>query len=215
MANLRRKPENEPSQFDGNLDLFGLSDLIYALLQLIWGEGWGHFSLNKPKTGNPKEVIFPSISMSLKERNPGVVGNSGVRERKPRQRGPEYQVEVDGKKRQARNEGQMFDARIEFYVYGKSNKQAIETAELFMDFIHTYKGIFQKEGLQNIWFESDEEEDTRDSMASIYVRKLTYLVRFEKVWQIIPYIVNNIDVNTKELIPKLKKEGKLPSQEEK
>lgn len=216
MGTLNRLSRHEPKrkQFEGNLDYTGLGDLIYTLLQTVWGKGWGKFIMINPKTLDPKNVDFPVITFDMIEQSPGVVGQNNVRERKPRRRdtikdfddniGEEITVQIDG---------QVIDAKIQFCVFAETNLEAIELSEGFMSVLHQYKGLLQKHGLRNIWFNKEEYDDGRPQ-DSINVRKITYDVTFEKLYRIVEGEIKEINIETEVLMKELRKEGKLPSQDE-
>lgn len=207
MESINRK---ERLQFEGNLDFLELADWIDVLLQTAWGKNWGKFKMQSGKTLDPKNIDFPIITFQLKEQKPGVVGNNKVRERKPRLRG-EYRSKKNPS--EVINEyGQRIDAIIQFSVYGKTNLEAIRLSEDFMQFIDMYKSILQKYGLQNIWFKSETEDDD-NPIDSVYVRKINYMVVFEKIYREDLKKVKEINVKSKIVWKELKVQGKLPSQQ--
>lgn len=199
--------------FEGNLDFLEFADLIYVLLKAAWGEDWGIFSMESPKTLEPKNVTFPAITFQLIEQKPGIVGNNDVRERKPRIRG-EYREtnRATGTTRLVNEYGQRFDADIQFSVFAETNLEAIRKSEEFMDFIFKYKGILQKHGIQNIWFQSESEDDD-NPRDSVYVRRINYRVVFEKIYPTIMDEQGEISIEVETKLKDLREKEKLPSQE--
>lgn len=209
-----RRHEPKRKQFEGNLDYLGLGDLIYALLQKVWGKDWGVFVMANPQMLNPKDITFPTITFDLIEQTPGVVGNNNTRERKPRRRetikefddniGEEITVQIDG---------QVIDAKIEFTVFAETNLEAVEYSERFMSIMHQYKGLLQKHGLRNIWFNFEGHDDGRPQ-DSVAVRKIVYDVTFEKQYRLVQGEIREVNIEVELLLHELRKEGLLPSQDE-
>lgn len=208
-------PKKVSNTFEGNLNFLELTDLIYVLLETVWGEDWGIFTMESPKTIDPKNITFPTITFQLKEQKPGIVGNNELRELKPRLRGEYKQTNnVTKEVRIITEYAQRVDADIQFSIFGETNLEAIRLSESFMNFIYQYTGILQKEGIQNIWFQSEEADDDspRDS---VYVRRINYRVTFEKVYPVVKDKIEDVKVKAELIMKELKKDEKLPSQEEK
>lgn len=78
--------------------------------------------------------------------------------------------------------GQIFDLTVEFCVYSKSSEEADELVMEVEEFLQTYAGFFKKQGVQEILFNSQgEDEIEADGRVSVAKRKLTYIIRFEKI----------------------------------
>lgn len=206
MDNNRLK-QNEATRFEGNLDFLSFATEVSCLLEKVWGNDWGKFVMEKPLGLNAKDVQMPTITYQLRRIEPGDVGR-GQRERKPRQRGS-YEVLINGEKRTVIEEGQVMDAEIVFSVYGESNLQTIQSAEAFMDVLHTGKGFFMKKGIRNMWFRENIEKEV-DTRENIYAREIVYDVKFERIFKSIPTNIESIDVSADTVHDILRKEGLLP-----
>lgn len=197
---------------EGNLNFLSFIDLVYALLDSLWGEGWGTFAMEKPKTLDSKDVQLPIIVAQLQKMMPGKVGQN-VHERTPRLRGGgTYPNEETGKEEKFRDYGQRIDTEVTFSIFAESNLEAIEISQALMDIVHNYKGVLQRYGVQNIWFTQEETLETK-VREDIIARKITYHTTFEKIYRVDPNRIKEISINAETLMNKLRKEGKLPSQQ--
>lgn len=197
---------------EGNLDFLSFTDLMYTLLNSLWGEDWGTFAMEKPKTLDTKDVQLPIIVTQLQKMMPGKVGQN-VHERTPRLRGGgTYPNEETGKEEKFRDYGQRIDTEVTFSIFAESNLEAIEISQALMDIVHNYKGVLQRYGVQNIWFTQEETLETK-VREDIIARKITYHTTFEKIYRVDPNRIKEISINAETLMNKLRKEGKLPSQQ--
>lgn len=197
---------------EGNLNFLSFIDLVYALLDSLWGEGWGTFAMEKPKTLDSKDVQLPIIVAQLQKMTPGKVGKN-VHERTPRLRGSgTYEDLETGEKLKFQDYGQLMDAEVTFSIFAESNLEAIEISQALMDIVHNYKGVLQRYGLQNIWFKQEEVLETK-VREYIIARKITYHTTFEKIYRGDPNRIKEVLTSVEAQMNNLKKEGKLPSQQ--
>lgn len=78
--------------------------------------------------------------------------------------------------------GQMFDLWVEFCIYSRSAEEADELTIELEDFLQTYAGFFKKNGVQEILFHAQgEDEVVGQQRLDIAKRKLLYTMRFEKI----------------------------------
>lgn len=200
--------KNDRLQHKGNLDFIGLARVIYTLLEILWGKGWGTFIMENPMRLDSKDVEMPTITYQLTKIEPGEIGNN-TRERKPRRRGAHEIVTEDGEKRTMIDMGQRMDGELVFTVFANGNKETLEHSQAFMDVIQRYKGVLMAHGIQNIWFKSEEEENvsTRDD---IIARKITYHVTFERIFTNVPDNIQPMAIEVDTYMDKMIKEGNLP-----
>lgn len=78
--------------------------------------------------------------------------------------------------------GQVFDIPVEFCVYSTSAEEADELVIQFEDFLQTYAGFFKRNGVQEILFKKQKEDEVINE-GRVYVSKRTliYTLRFEKI----------------------------------
>lgn len=207
----------EPSdrlKSETKMDYRKFIDILYCLLNLIWGEDWGQMVMKRPNfTEDVKNAEMPIITYVLKEARPGEVGQRGTIERKPRLREKFEVMDENNQRSFISIEGQIIDAEIEFVIYGESNNEAMELSEAFREVMNKYKGYFMEHGLQNIWFKREYErssnEQRKDDMAT---RGIEYQLRFEELTEINDTEMKQISVTATSYFEEMKKEGKLPSQ---
>lgn len=86
--------------------------------------------------------------------------------------------------------GQIFDVWVEFKIYSLSQEEADELVVEFEDFLYMYTGFFKKNGVQNIQFYAQEEDEliTKERYP-VAVRTLQYQIRLERV---VPRFLNQI-----------------------
>ncbi len=78
--------------------------------------------------------------------------------------------------------GQMFDLWVEFGIYSQSGEEADQMVMELEEFLLTYAGFFKRNGVQEILFHSQgEDEVLTDQRIPIAKRKLSYTMRFEKI----------------------------------
>ena len=207
------QPLNKNRQVhEGNLDFLSFTDLMYTLLNSLWGEGWGTFAMEKPKTLDTKDVQLPIIVTQLQKMMPGKVGKN-VHERTPRLRASGTCTdEKTGEKEKIQDYGQRIDTEVTFSIFAESNLEAIEISQALMDIVHNYKGVLQRYGVQNIWFMQEEALEIK-IREDIIARKITYHTTFEKIYRVAPSRIKEFSINAETLMDELRKEGKLPSQQ--
>ena len=212
MNKLKRKTDGTLRQrYEGNLNFLSLIDLIYALLDVLWGESWGTFTMEKPKTLDAKDVEFPIIVAQLQKFSPGKVGEN-THERKPRLRNTKELINDAGEKMIVRDYGQRMDAEVTFSVFAENNKEAIEISHSLMEIIDKYKGLLNKFGIQNIWFKEEEALEV-NSREYIIARKITYHTTFERIYRENPNNIEEVSVEAESVLDKLRRKEKLPSQQ--
>lgn len=87
--------------------------------------------------------------------------------------------------------GQMFQVDVEFKIYSKSQEEADEILIEFEEFLEMYKGEFKKNGVQEILFsEQKEDEVLTESRIEIAARTIVYTLRLERI---VPKMINQID----------------------
>lgn len=191
-------------------------DTIYVLLSAIWeGEDF-RFVMKRPNVHEGiKDVSMPIITYVLKEAKPGVVGQSGTIERKPRERNRYKRPTEDGEPEVVQVYGQIIDYYVEFTIYAQNNKEAMERSKDFAEAMDKYKGLLMKEGMQNMWFQREYErsgnEQRRDDMST---RGIDYLVRLENITEVSSSQIEKVGIEIETLRHELMKDGKLPSQQE-
>lgn len=78
--------------------------------------------------------------------------------------------------------GQVFDVLVEFGVFSKSAEEADEMIMELEDFMHLYAGFFKQQGVQEIrFYEQGEDEILSENRYSIAKRTVQYIIRFEKI----------------------------------
>lgn len=133
-----------------------------------------------------KEVEdFPVITYRIKKRLPHPQFN----ELKPRYRTtinhpyrPNEKVELYG---------QVFKVIVEFGVFSPSDDEADEITILLEEFINDYKGFFKRQGVKEIYFlEQDEDQIYTGFHVPVAKRTLYFDMHFEKVT---PRYLNQIE----------------------
>lgn len=78
--------------------------------------------------------------------------------------------------------GQIFDVWVEFCIYSQGAEEADELVIELEDFLQTYAGFFKNNGVQEILFHAQgEDEVLKKERVNIAKRKLLYTIRFEKI----------------------------------
>jgi hypothetical protein len=78
--------------------------------------------------------------------------------------------------------GQIFDVWVEFNVYSLGQEEADELVIELEEFLQTYAGFFKRNGVQEILFHAQgEDEVINDGKIGIAKRTLYYTMRFEKI----------------------------------
>jgi uncharacterized Zn finger protein len=142
----------------------------------------GKFVRNKP---SGDDAHFPAVTYRVVRR----LINPEFKDLKPRLRAtvrhpdqPNEYIEIYG---------QIFDVYVEFVVYSLSAEEADELTIEFEDFLQLYKGFFKQNGVKDIFFyEQGEDEVNTDSRFSVHKRTLNYRFLFEKIT---PMFLNQIE----------------------
>ena len=179
---------------------------ISALIETVWGEEWGKFTIIKPTTSDSKNVQMPQIVYSLDQAEPGLVGKD-TREISPRRREMTKDTSpLTGENRHVEIKGRIMDCTVEFIIYAENNREAIDLTRSFRKLLETYKGILMKNGMQNMWFKKEyQRNDLENSAEKVASRGLVYLVRLEELFTVEHEelkrieLLMNIAMNTSEL----------------
>lgn len=205
MADKPRLTSEKSMTFDD------FTDYLFVLTQTAWGKDWGTFTSTKPTITESKDVTFPQIVYSLEEMIPGVIGQTGTREIKPRIR--EIKDPEEGTEDFIRIKAQRFDCIVAFYLYGKTNPEVDELTDSFMSLMTTYTGYLMENGAGQIIFQKRENRNAKENIKDVIAsRGLIYYVRLEK--QDIEYVsaIKEISVKADMMYSNLEKSKLLPSQ---
>lgn len=119
---------------------------------------------------------LPAITYRLKKRTL----NDQFKDIKPRYRGTIKHPYINGEFVQMY--GQMFDLLIEFSIYSTSAEEADELVIELEEFLQLYAGHFKKNGVQEILFyEQGEDDVVEEQRVDTPSRSLLYVMRFEKL----------------------------------
>ncbi|MCD7910959.1 hypothetical protein KC480_05395 [Bacillus velezensis] len=119
---------------------------------------------------------MPVITFSLKKRTL----NEQFKDIKPRFRGTINHPYINGE--YVELYGQIFDLLIEFSIYSSSAEEADELVIEFEEFLQLYAGYFKKNGVQEIlFFEQGEDDVVEEQRVDTPSRNLLYKMRFEKI----------------------------------
>lgn len=207
MESQRLKPR-------GSMDFDKFIDTVYALLETVWGKEWGKFSIIKPTISDSRDVPMPQIVYSLKDFQPGLVGENR-REISPRQREVRKEIsQLTGEETTVQIMGQVVDCTIEFFVYADNNREALQLAKSLRVVLDKYKGILMGEGMQNMWFQKDYERNTQENADDkLSSRGLVYLVRLEELFRTELDEIQEIQIQMSAAMNDLELNGELPSQD--
>lgn len=182
-------------------DLEKFTNLLDQMLRIVWGEGWGVFSPENPTTNEATQTILPHITYNLIRRT--ITDGRGL---KGQVFGsipdPEHPGETITPIRQ------WFDCEMEFCVYAKTNKEALEWATRFEQLMDTYRGLFKEEGITEIVFEEENAPDVNSKYRQdIPHRTIRYIVRIERIVEIKSFELKQVGVQLKKLRLKTKTNG--------
>lgn len=122
------------------------------------------------------DAEFPSITYRSIRR----IVNESFKDLKPRHRGTIKHPYMDGEYIELY--GQVFDVWVEFCIYSQSAEEADEMVFELEEFLQTYAGFFKANGVQEILFHSQgEDEVLEEPRIGVAKRKLLYTIRFEKI----------------------------------
>lgn len=156
------------------------TDLIFAMLNAAWGEGWGTFCEAFPNGTDPQNVDPPIITYSIVSKVPGIVGNAGTQEAKPRFRQGFKQVDGETTREVINVHSQIFDYHIRFDVWEENNTKLSQLADRFEDFMMMFTGYFMQQGVSQIRFLEMRSGSTSSLKDQASCRHFLYLVRLEK-----------------------------------
>lgn len=139
------------------------------------------------------------ITISLEERMPGAFSEGApmegnvknwrpiLREKRQSEQDPGYLTAVFGK---------YYDNLIGFTTWAQTNKEAIERAFWFEEFMEKYAWFFRVSGVNRVLFYSQKEDEFTDNDGQrLYGRRLTYFVRTEKITTVDEKTLENIYLN--------------------
>ena len=123
-----------------------------------------------------KDAKYPTITYRILSR----VLSESFKDIKPRYRGTIAHPYLNGE--YVELYGQTFDLKVEFEIYSLSSEQADELVIELEEFLQTYAGFFKRNGVQEITFHSQGEDEVVElQRVSVAKRKLIYTMRFEKI----------------------------------
>ncbi len=97
--------------------------------------------------------------------------------------------------------GQFFDYTVCFSVWGRNNDEADALLDKLEDFLLIYTPYFKQNGVNQFWFEQQLEDEVETSWRiPVYVRRVNYLLRLERIVVVRVEELNRvlINVNVKE-----------------
>ena len=161
--------------------------MIKNTLAAAWGDQWwDKFGPEYPKERN---LEAPFIAYRILGREPSKAIPSlkpRWREEIPDPERPDYPIIIVG---------QNFDVLIQFDIFALTAKDANDIAAKFEDFMLTYTGLFKSEGIQEILFERQLEDDYDPRWREdYYVRSLVYYVRIEKITPVPAYLIEQMHI---------------------
>ncbi len=122
------------------------------------------------------DIEFPVITYRIIRR----IINPEFSDIKPRRRGTIRHPYMDNQ--YVDIYGQVFDLWVEFGIYSLSGEEADQLVMELEEFLQTYAGFFKSNGVQEILFHSQgEDEVVKEQRLNIAKRKLSYTMRFEKI----------------------------------
>jgi hypothetical protein len=138
---------------DGNIDIEGFTDKVKYLLNEVWGDGWGDFTMESPTGKDPDKTPLPVISFGVVYREPskGKIGLKG--------RPTELYLDPENNDYTIILNRKWFDCQIEFVFFHNSNLDARRLMQKFELFMDTYVGYFKEAGISELIFQ--EEVDSR------------------------------------------------------
>jgi hypothetical protein len=122
------------------------------------------------------DAQFPTITYRILGREL----NLDFKDIKPRMRGIISHPYIDGE--YVELYGQIFDITVEFAVYSMGAEEADQLVLELEEFLQTYAGFFKQNGVQEILFKSQgEDEVLTTGRVGAAKRTLLYTMRFEKL----------------------------------
>lgn len=140
-----------------------------------------------------KEIdVTPIITHQIELREPGLVGNSGRREIKPRIR---YTGLTD------KNEsytvwGQWFDYQVRFDIWASTGEEADKTVLDLENLLTQYTGYFMKKGVSQFVLQKQyNDRETKAWRVDLINRTLIYYLRLDETKVTISNAIKSIDIN--------------------
>lgn len=180
--------EDERLTAKDTADLDKLTDMIYKLLDIAWGDKWGVFSEERPTDNDADNTPLPHITYNLIHR---------VHTEKKTVKWQQFASEPDPihKGETITQYKCWFTCQVDFTVYDDTNRGARLTAQRFEEFMETYIGYFKQEGISEIIFKSEKAPDVSSSYRQdIPYRTLCYEVRIERILAVSSYDLHRVDV---------------------
>jgi len=138
---------------NGNIDIEGFTDKLKFLLNEVWGDTWGDFTMEGPTGKDPNNSKLPVITFDVVHRIPSK-GKTGVKIRPTElildSENDDYTLILNRK---------WFDCTVEFMFFNSTNREARRLMERFETFMDTYVGYFKEAGISEMIFQ--EEVDSR------------------------------------------------------
>lgn len=184
-----------------------LTDMIYSLLKIVWGEDWGTFSEEKPTDNDPDTQKLPHITYSLAHRQ-----HMANRTVKRTQFASEPDPEHEG--HNITYHKNWFTCELHFTIYHDTNKGARQIAERFEEFMDTYVGYFKQEGVSEIIFKEELAPNVNsDYRQDLPYRTLIYEANIERTLVIRSYDLHQVDLVLLESKPKTADDAESPTDE--
>lgn len=138
---------------NGNIDIEGFTDKLKELLDKVWGNKWGEFTMESPTGQNPDNIPLPVITFGVVHRVPskGKIGLKG--------RPTEIYTDPENSDYSLILNRKWFDCQIEFLFFHSTNLDARKLMQRFEIFMETYVGYFKEAGISELIFQ--EEVDSQ------------------------------------------------------
>jgi len=137
--------------------------------------------------GTDQILNEPMITYKVIERKP-------KGELKPRFREDFKEVDLDGNSRIGEIFGQKFKCHLQFNIFASVYTTAEQVMERFEEAITTYTGYFKKNGVAEIFFDSQLTDEAYEmARQSLSIRNIRYYVEVEKLTVIMRESIKAID----------------------
>lgn len=178
--------------------------VIGAVLNKAWGDGWGTFHHAAAPQKLVETMKKPVITYRVLRKVPAAMGQSGHRERGPRERKPP-EFAPDGSA--ILTIGQGFDYTVRFTCWAEDPQTAWETCERFQEFLSIYSGYVQAHipFIQRIAFQAAEGDspDVARWRVTLFASHADYLVKVDAQKKIRERALNDIVVVVKQVASSL------------
>ncbi len=166
-----------PTRARGNVyTLRQIIDLFKEIFEIAKGsnEHLAHveFYQEYPQGTTPEELTLPAITVRVANRTPTMEKKQRRRDEQHDPNNPGYIIITDG---------QWYDNDIRFDVWSRSNKQADYIADEFERFVKFHTGILMERGLQNIYYDGMETDETVNWRDTVTHRIVKYKLRTEEI----------------------------------